>query len=220
MDRIIVFPYSLSSWRLQIMLEELGLSCNVEKVDMFQWEHLQPSHLRLSPSVRSLLRYSHLTAPPLSRRPSQSWSLRRAGRSLVRTFFIFSSPPHHHRRLPSPLMSASSVRSSRRSILGFWPTAWLFTPSTPSSWDFRIVRRNSLKRWLEPLPRAVAESWNCIFLSHFSPAIIFWPGRRGWMTPRSWSDLKILTLLHNWGARITNGNPFLQVQHSVLQGYF
>ena len=55
MDRIIVFPYSLSSWRLQIMLEELGLSCNVEKVDMFQWEHLQPSHLRLSPSVRSLV---------------------------------------------------------------------------------------------------------------------------------------------------------------------
>ena len=133
MDRIIVFPYSLSSWRLQIMLEELGLSCNVEKVDMFQWEHLQPSHLRLSPSVRSLLRYSHLTAPPLSRRPSQSWSLRRAGRSLVRTFFIFSSPPHHHRRLPSPLMSASSVRSWRRSILESSLTASPSTLSRPSS---------------------------------------------------------------------------------------
>ena len=55
MDRIIVFPYSLSSWRLQIMMEELGLACNVENVDMFKWEHLQSSHLRLSASVRSLL---------------------------------------------------------------------------------------------------------------------------------------------------------------------
>lgn len=55
MDRIIVFPYSLSSWRLQIMMEELGLACNVENVDMFKWEHLQLSHLRLSASVRSLL---------------------------------------------------------------------------------------------------------------------------------------------------------------------
>jgi len=33
------------------MMEELGLSCNVEKVDMFEWEHLQPSHLRLSASA-------------------------------------------------------------------------------------------------------------------------------------------------------------------------
>jgi len=51
MDRIIVFPFSLSSWRLEIMMEELGLSCNLEKVDMFEWEHLQPSHLRLSASA-------------------------------------------------------------------------------------------------------------------------------------------------------------------------
>ena len=37
------------------MMEELGLACNVENVDMFKWEHLQLSHLRLSASVRSLL---------------------------------------------------------------------------------------------------------------------------------------------------------------------
>lgn len=48
---MIVFPQSLSSWRLQIMLEELGLSCNVETVDIFNWEHLQPTHLRLSPTA-------------------------------------------------------------------------------------------------------------------------------------------------------------------------
>ena len=48
------------------MLEELGLTCNVEKVDMFQWEHLQLSHLRLSASVRSLLVSDILTLDGLS----------------------------------------------------------------------------------------------------------------------------------------------------------
>ena len=37
------------------MLEELGLSCNVEHVDIFQWEHLTPTHLRLSPTVRNVV---------------------------------------------------------------------------------------------------------------------------------------------------------------------
>ena len=33
------------------MMAELGLTSNVESVDMFEWEHLQPHHLRLSPTV-------------------------------------------------------------------------------------------------------------------------------------------------------------------------
>jgi len=47
--KVLIFPNSLSSWRLLISLEELGLQYNIENVDLFNWEHLQPDHLRCSP---------------------------------------------------------------------------------------------------------------------------------------------------------------------------
>ena len=49
MVKVVVFPHSLSSWKVLIALEELECPYSVEQVDMFQWEHLKPEHLRLSP---------------------------------------------------------------------------------------------------------------------------------------------------------------------------
>jgi len=51
MDRIILFPGSLSSSRLDIMLKELEVGVpesKVDVVDIFNWENLEPNHLRLS----------------------------------------------------------------------------------------------------------------------------------------------------------------------------
>ena len=47
--KVLVFPPSLSSWRVMIALEEVRCPYTVETVDLFQWEHLMPEHLRLSP---------------------------------------------------------------------------------------------------------------------------------------------------------------------------
>ena len=44
-----VFPPSLSSMRVMIALEEVRCPYTLETVDLFQWEHLRPEHLRLSP---------------------------------------------------------------------------------------------------------------------------------------------------------------------------
>ena len=47
--KVLVFPPSLSSWRVMIALEEVRCPYLVETVDLFQWEHLRPEHLRLCP---------------------------------------------------------------------------------------------------------------------------------------------------------------------------
>jgi len=47
--KVVVFPNSLSSWRVMIALEEVRCIYSMETVDLFQWEHLMPEHLRLSP---------------------------------------------------------------------------------------------------------------------------------------------------------------------------
>ena len=49
MVKVVVFPHSLSSWKVLIALEELECPYSVEQVDLFQWEHLKPEHLELSP---------------------------------------------------------------------------------------------------------------------------------------------------------------------------
>ena len=51
MEKIVLFPNSISSSRLEILLTELGLSCeNTETLDIFNWENLSLTHLRLSSS--------------------------------------------------------------------------------------------------------------------------------------------------------------------------
>ena len=45
--KVLVFPPSLSSMRVMIALEEVRCPYSVETVDLFQWEHLRPEHLRL-----------------------------------------------------------------------------------------------------------------------------------------------------------------------------
>ena len=47
--KVLVYPPSLSSMRVMIALEEERCPYSVETVDLFQWEHLRPEHLRLSP---------------------------------------------------------------------------------------------------------------------------------------------------------------------------
>ena len=49
MMKVLVSPHSLSSWRVLIAMDEAGCQYSVETVDLFQWEHLTPQHLRLSP---------------------------------------------------------------------------------------------------------------------------------------------------------------------------
>jgi len=48
-NRLMIFPNSISSNKLLIMMEELGIVCdNQETLDIFNWENLSLNHLRLS----------------------------------------------------------------------------------------------------------------------------------------------------------------------------
>ena len=86
MVRVLVFPNSLSSWRLLIALDEVGCQYSVESVDLFHWEHLEPQHLRLSPLGSVPVMVTMQGEPMVGEKMLQAVQGMGSGRSLVRLF--------------------------------------------------------------------------------------------------------------------------------------
>jgi len=81
-----VFPNSLSSLRVLIALDEVGCQYSVETVDLFQWEHLTPNHLRLSPLGTVPVMVTTMGEPLLGEKMLQAVQGMGNGRSLVKLF--------------------------------------------------------------------------------------------------------------------------------------
>ena len=86
MVKVLVFPNSLSSLRVLIALDEVGCKYSVETVDLFQWEHLTPNHLRLSPLGTVPVMVTTMGEPLLGEKMLQAVQGMGTGRSLVNLF--------------------------------------------------------------------------------------------------------------------------------------
>jgi len=86
MVKVLVFPNSLSSWRLLIALDEVGCQYSVESVDLFHWEHLEPQHLRLSPLGSVPVMVTMQGEPLVGEKMLQAVQGMGSGRSLVKLF--------------------------------------------------------------------------------------------------------------------------------------
>ena len=84
--KLVVFPNSLSSWRVMVALEEVGCLYSIETVDMFQWEHLMPEHLRLSPLGNVPVLVTLQGEPLLGEKLLQSVQEMGDGRAMVKLF--------------------------------------------------------------------------------------------------------------------------------------
>ena len=86
MVKVLVFPNSFSSWRLLIAMDEVGCQYSVETVDLFQWEHLAPQHLRLSPLGIVPVMVTRQGEPLVGEKMLQAVQDMGTGRSLVKLF--------------------------------------------------------------------------------------------------------------------------------------
>ena len=187
MDRVILFPWSLSSWRLEIMMAELGLTSNVEFVDMFEWEHLQPHHLRLSPTVsdmtsgwRCSVRYLKAAVPVL---------VTEEGRPLTGEdifTFLQDQPTSHPTACVFPRgdLAASQVKKFYKKLedvnIGVLTYGLAFHTNRSKLLRFPYCNENFYEKVLTT--GAVAQIMSYKIFS-FRPAITFWPVQRSWTTP-------------------------------------
>jgi len=86
MVKVVVFPNSLSSWRVLIALEEMECAYTVEEVDLFKWEHLRPEHLRLAPLGSVPVLVTLQGVPLLGEKMLQAVHAMGDGRRAVRLF--------------------------------------------------------------------------------------------------------------------------------------
>merc|ERR1712129_680790 len=112
-----------------VALEEVGCLYSVETVDMFQWEHLMPEHLRLSPHGTVPVLVTLQGEPLLGEKLLQSVQEMGDGKAMVKLFpdgeLVTLAPVywptvewevarrilgqhcrHHSRPLPSPPVAA------------------------------------------------------------------------------------------------------------------